>query len=334
MRPRLVKQILGKELRDAELRRGCRLRFGRRTPSSSRPLLTGPGPQVCDRLEPALHWATNCHQTTGSTAIPEHRRSLPRKSIDPAERWKTDSSIASTATELIIGHLVRCVISGGAMPAEIAEPDIEILRLPQHWRFSVRTAVLNVIGILRIAMLTGPRGADQQRPREGRQDPPVGIRSGHAPRGTTPPRWARMQSIPPQRRPQYTCVQRLAILQLRAMRGWNKTETARHFSVSDDTIRAWLQRAEDDSLVQTPTPVNRFPDFVRYTVQQIQLFCPSLGKVKIADMLARAGIHIGQTTVGRILKEKHYTAPDPSSDEQPRHVGSSRNIPAIPGTST
>ena len=35
---------------------------------------------------------------------------------------------------------------------------------------------------------------------------------------------ARMQRVPPQRRPQYTGIERMAILQLRAMRGWNKAE--------------------------------------------------------------------------------------------------------------
>jgi hypothetical protein len=107
----------------------------------------------------------------------------------------------------------------------------------------------------------------------------------------------------------------MAILQLRAMRGWNKAETARRFFITDDTIRAWLRRVDDDSLVQTQTPVNRFPDFVRYAVQQIKLFCPTLGKAKIADKLARAGIHIGKTTVGRILKEKRVEHPGPSTDE-------------------
>jgi transposase len=113
----------------------------------------------------------------------------------------------------------------------------------------------------------------------------------------------------------YTTVERMAILELRAMRGWNKAETARRFFVTDDTIRAWLRQADDDSLVQTRTPVNRFPDFVGYSVQQIKLFCPTLGKVKIADKLARAGIHIGKTTVGRILKEKPVDAPEPTSDD-------------------
>jgi hypothetical protein len=51
---------------------------------------------------------------------------------------------------------------------------------------------------------------------------------------------ARMQRIDPHRRPKYTPVERMAILELRAMRGWSKVETARHFFVSDDTVRAWL----------------------------------------------------------------------------------------------
>ena len=122
----------------------------------------------------------------------------------------------------------------------------------------------------------------------------------------------RMARIAPKRRPQYSPVERMAIMELRAMRGWSKAETARRFFVSDDTIRSWLRRADDaDSLLQLATPVNRFPDFIRYAVQQIKLFCPSLGKVKIAETLARAGIHIGKSTVGRILNEKPAVAPKP-----------------------
>ena len=40
-------------------------------------------------------------------------------------------------------------------------------------------------------------------------------------------------------------------MQLRAMRGGSKTETAGNFSVSEDTVRAWFRRANDDSLVQS-----------------------------------------------------------------------------------
>ena len=68
----------------------------------------------------------------------------------------------------------------------------------------------------------------------------------------------RMAGITPQRRPQYSPVERMAIMELRAMRGWSKAETARRFFVSDDTIRFWLRRADDDdSLLVLATPVNR-----------------------------------------------------------------------------
>jgi putative transposase len=123
-----------------------------------------------------------------------------------------------------------------------------------------------------------------------------------------------MGRVDPHRRPHFTPIERMAILELRAMRGWSKAETARRFFVSDDTIRTWLRRSDDDSLLGTLTPVNRFSDCVRYVVQRIKLFCPALGKVKIADKLARAGIHIGKTTVQRILKEKPAKEPEPSSD--------------------
>ncbi len=64
------------------------------------------------------------------------------------------------------------------------------------------------------------------------------------------------------------------------MRGWNKSETSRHFLVSDDTIRDWLRRVDDDALVQTSAPVNRFPDVVRYAVPADQTLLPDARQVE------------------------------------------------------
>jgi hypothetical protein len=202
------------------------------------------------------------------------------------------------------------------MPTEICQEDLETLRLPKNWRSSVRHAVLNVIGIVRLAMLTGRQAlidnGDAKDARIHQLESEVAtLREELRING------ARMQRVVPHRRPQYTTVERMAILELRAMRGWNKAETARRFFITDDTVRAWLRRADDDSLVQLRTPVNRFPDFVRYAIQQIKLFCPTLGKAKIADMLARAGIHIGKTTVQRILNEKPANLPDSTPVNRP-----------------
>jgi putative transposase len=61
--------------------------------------------------------------------------------------------------------------------------------------------------------------------------------------------------------------------------------------------------------VQVRTPVNRFPDFVRYTIQRLQTLSPTLGKKKLAEILARAGLHLATTTIGRIRKEKPKPGP-------------------------
>ena len=117
----------------------------------------------------------------------------------------------------------------------------------------------------------------------------------------------RMAQISPHRRPYYPSTARTAILQLKAARNWSQEQTARTFLVTADTIRSWLRRVDEqgpDALVQLAEPVNKFPEFMRYIVQQLKALCPMLGKVKIAQILARAGLHIGATTIGRILKEK------------------------------
>ncbi len=49
--------------------------------------------------------------------------------------------------------------------------------------------------------------------------------------------------------------------------------------------------------------MNKFPEFVRYLVKELKALVPAMGKVRIAQVLARAGLHLGATTVGRILKE-------------------------------
>jgi hypothetical protein len=56
--------------------------------------------------------------------------------------------------------------------------------------------------------------------------------------------------------------------------------------------------------LRNPSDNNKFPDFVRYTVLRLQALCPTLGKKQIAQILARAGLHLGVTTVGRFRKDK------------------------------
>ena len=142
---------------------------------------------------------------------------------------------------------------------------------------------------------------------------------------------ARMGQITAHRRPHYQPTERMAILELRAARGWSLEQTARRFLVTAATIASWMKRLDEegpDALVQLREPVNKFPDFVRYAVGRRKTLCPSMGKVKMAQTLCRAGLHLGPTTVGRILKEPPRRKPQhatPSSGrivtaKEPNHV--------------
>jgi hypothetical protein len=65
--------------------------------------------------------------------------------------------------------------------------------------------------------------------------------------------------------------------------------------LNEETIRSWLRRLDgrgEEGLVRLGEPVNRFPDFVAYLVRYLKVTCPSLGKARIAQMLARAGAHL------------------------------------------
>jgi transposase InsO family protein len=72
-------------------------------------------------------------------------------------------------------------------------------------------------------------------------------------------------------------------------------------------------------LVQLREPVNKFPQLVGYLVRVLKRLCPTLGKRKIAEVLARAGLHLSATTVHRMLKEPALPEPVPISDQSRRH---------------
>jgi hypothetical protein len=76
---------------------------------------------------------------------------------------------------------------------------------------------------------------------------------------------ARMGQISPYRRPHYPPTERMAILELRAARGWAMQKTAEVFILTPATIASWMKRLDEqgpDALVQTREPVNRFAAIV------------------------------------------------------------------------
>ena len=209
------------------------------------------------------------------------------------------------------------------------------LRIPlsKAWTKHVRSAMLHVISLAQYATVytrswavDSMNGRVRLKAENDRQGQEIALL-----REEIRIKDARMAQIDPHRRPHYPPTERMAILELRAARGWSLEQAANTFLLTAPTVASWMKRVDEqgpDALVQLREPVNKFPDFVRYVVQRLKTLCPSMGKVKIAQTLCRAGLHLGATTVGRILKEPPQRAPqEPSvstgrvvTAKEPNHV--------------
>ena len=128
---------------------------------------------------------------------------------------------------------------------------------------------------------------------------------------------ARMRRIPAHQRPHYTSEERLAIMELKAARHLSAPQSACRFLVGQPTIRAWQKRLDEtgpDALLKMSTVVNRFPEFVKHIVQRLTILCPLIGKVKMAQILARAGLHLAAATIERYRKEDPVKPEDKMAD--------------------
>ena len=188
--------------------------------------------------------------------------------------------------------------------------------LPRGWPKLARDAVVQLVGIAHVALTrTREWCADSRltrvrlRGRVDRLEQEVAML-----REELRIKDARLARIPAPQRPQYPPTERLAILGLRAARGWSAAQTARAFLLTAATIASWMRRLHEDgveALVRLPVPVDRFPDFVAVVVKQLRATCPSLGKVRIAQMLARAGLALSASTVRRALRRDLSEKPTP-----------------------
>ena len=134
----------------------------------------------------------------------------------------------------------------------------------------------------------------------------------------------RMVRVQPRRRPHYRGTERLRILELKAARGWSKAQAAQRFHLRTATIAEWTKRLDKDgeaALVLTPEPVNRFPAFVRHIVMRLKVLCPTMGKKRITQTLARAGLALGVSTVARMLKERERKDPEPEENGRGEESG-------------
>ena len=105
--------------------------------------------------------------------------------------------------------------------------------------------------------------------------------------------------------------QRLRWIQHYARHG-NARLTCRHFGISPDTFYLWKKRFDSSNLLSLEdNKSNRRPKSVRSpkytkadvdTIKKLKEINPRVGKIAITKTLAKKGIKISSSTVGRILK--------------------------------
>ncbi len=78
---------------------------------------------------------------------------------------------------------------------------------------------------------------------------------------------ARMLRIPAQRRPHYPPTERLAMLELRAVRGWSVSQTARRLLVTPATVCSWMHRLDEYGPHSPLVPASRYSPTIRRSRQ-------------------------------------------------------------------
>ena len=191
---------------------------------------------------------------------------------------------------------------------------LQPIRLPRQWSKHVKSAILHAIASASVAVSYARGRATGARRLRAHVDQATSevalLREELAIKDS---RWARTHT---RRRPHYSPIERMRILQLRAARGWTNEKTARIFLVDEQTLLGWVSRLDEPGarpLIQTTEPINRFPDFVRCLVRQLKATFPSMGSVRIAQTLGRAGLQLSATTVRRIVREKAGPKVDPTA---------------------
>jgi len=182
-------------------------------------------------------------------------------------------------------------------------PSQRFTRLPRGWPNHIKSGLLHAISLAGMALTVARSRCTRNclQAELDRADNEIALLKEEL--EIKDARWSR---LPSRRRPHFTPTQRMRILQLKAARGWSCGQAARAFMIDEQTMRSWLRRVDEEgegALIRISEPVNKFPDFVRYLVKQLKVLLPTMGKARIAQVLARAGLHLGVTTVGRILKE-------------------------------
>ena len=193
------------------------------------------------------------------------------------------------------------------------------IRLPRQWPEHVKSGILHAVALASAAMTAvHARTARRHRLRAELDRAKNEIALLREELEIKDGRWIRSRT---RRRPHYQPTQRLRVLQLRSARGWTLEKTARVFLLDLHTLQHWIRRVDEHGehdLVQTPKPVNRYPAFVRHLVRTLKRLIPAMGSERIAQTLARTGLHLSASTVRRMIREPYEPRTEAAAVKKPR----------------
>jgi len=198
-----------------------------------------------------------------------------------------------------------------------------LIALPPHWPKQARSALLHAVALAHRGLtITRSWCADSPLVRVRQAGEIARLQSRVALlEDELAIKDARMAQIPPATRPHYPPAARLAVLVQGTANGWTAVQLAERFLVTPLTIANWRRRIDEhgaDALVQTPEPVNRFPEFVAELVRTLKATAPTMGKMRIAQVLARAGLHLSASTAKRLLARPPQRPPQPPEPAAPK----------------
>ena len=102
------------------------------------------------------------------------------------------------------------------------------LPLPRGWKRRVRSSALHIVTTVRFGCMPRSRNHEITLLQEE-----LRIQN------------ARMDPVPPHRRPHYTPLERMSILEPRAARAWSARQAAERFHVTPTTLGSWKARIDE-----------------------------------------------------------------------------------------
>ena len=167
--------------------------------------------------------------------------------------------------------------------------------LPKSWGTHVKSATIHVLALAQYALTYSRSWAadsSNQRVRLKAENDRL-IQEVALLREEIRIKDVRMAQIDPQRRPHYPSTERMAILELRAARGWSLEQAAKVFLVTADTIGSWV-RANRRGRTERPGPRHfagqQVPRLHPLPCSAVEGTLPLLGKAKDRPSSRPSGI--------------------------------------------